>query len=93
MNGQDRRLMNKFSSDILNRLAKVETKIEERWDAHNDRANEMRDCMNEKFDKIFSRLENLPCKERAFVPRAVYGLYGLCGLILARLVFQYLKGL
>ena len=49
------------------------------------------DRMVAKIDKIFDRLENLPCKERAWIPVNIYALWGFIGAIILAVVNTWIK--
>jgi len=62
MNGQDKEFLDK-------RLTKLETKFSERWDAHTQRAKELKDYLKDRFSSIersfltiTNRMMDLPCK-------------------------------
>jgi hypothetical protein len=49
------------------------------------------DRMAAKMDKIFERLEGLPCKERAYIPIHVNAIWGFIGAIVLILISGYIK--
>ena len=73
MNGEERRFFNKVYADIAknigdveSKIIKIETTMKERWDAHADRSS----CIDKKIDKIFEKLDRLPCAERKWMGAA-----------------------
>lgn len=79
MNGQERKLISKVHSDLSNQLTDLQARFEERWESHNARAQEFIKLNKEDHAKIFKWLEVLPCKERRWMSKAIYGIYGLIG--------------
>lgn len=52
MNGQDRKLISKFQSDVFYQMAEIRTIMEERWKAHDTRSEEKWDMLNDKIGDI-----------------------------------------
>ena len=95
MNGQDRKLYNKLYADMIKHISGVEkvvteikTTMKERWNAHAERST----CIDKKIDKIFNKLDGLPCKERMWIGKAISILYGLVIMIIGYMVREYFMG-
>ena len=95
MNGQDRKLYNKMYADIMAQIVslkqdivELKTKMTERWNAHAERSH----CIDKKINKIFEKLDGLPCRERAWIPKAISVLYGIVIIMLGFIVRSYFLG-
>ena len=95
MNGQDRRRYNKFYTDVIGHLSKVEktverveTTVRERWNAHSERSYEI----DKKIDKLFEKFDGLPCKERKWIPKAIYTLYAVVITLVYYIMRAYFLG-
>jgi hypothetical protein len=90
MNGQEQKFLNKIRSDLSHAVVELQTRFEERWDAHDKAAERRNEKMDEHFKEIFNWLENLPCKERGemyrWVKRSIWGIWGVAGTAMIILI-------
>lgn len=93
MNGQEQKLINKMHSDLSHAMVELRTRFEERGDAHDKRAIDIKERMDDNFKKVFEWLEWLPCKERGWLTKAVMGLYWLLGLIIVGLIVAWVRSM
>ena len=81
------------------RLARLETKFEERWNNHDKRSEERLDEIKGSMSRIELRLDKLPCfkhieqihKHESFISGATKALWVLYGLTLGALVKAFIK--
>jgi hypothetical protein len=85
VNGSERKYLNKLRADIFYELGGINT-----WTKKHDDISLQRHQSNEqKFGKIFEWLEGLPCKERRWMPKAIYSIYGMIGGVLILLIYHW----
>jgi len=90
MNGQEKKLFTKMYGDISHQLADLQARFDERWEAHNKRALEIYNDNKKCHEKIFDKLDILPCAERRWQGKAIMWLYGLVGTIFAIMLKDFI---
>lgn len=75
--------MNGEFLELYNALAKY---IDDKQKSHISGADQRHKENLNKFDRIFTWLQALPCKERAWIVKAIYGIYGIFGAIVIGII-------
>lgn len=90
MNGQDRKWMNKFQSDIFFQLGQIQTWMSK----HDENATERTACITKKFDDIFDHLDRVQksISERKWIHKATVGLYAWIGTLTLILIGWVVTG-
>lgn len=93
MNGGEKRYLNKIASDFANRLVKLETQFNERWDAHDKRSDEIWKDIKSKIDRICNRTNDLPERMKGMQTRISWLYFAFTIIVIGGIVLGlWVKG-
>jgi hypothetical protein len=52
---------------------------------------ERMDRLSVKIDKVFDKLDLLPCKERSYMPTQINAIWGFIGAIIIAIIVQWIR--